>query len=130
MDREQRRHAAAGLVDAPEEVAGALRRDHPDVDAARRVDPPEVDVEPVGEHQQLARPEVRRDLRVVDRLLAGVRDEDHDHVAPRWTASATSATRRPASSASGRLFDPGASPTMTSTPDSWRFSAWAWPCDP
>ena len=34
----------------------------------------------MGEHQELAGPEVRRDLRVVDRLLGGVRDEDHDHV--------------------------------------------------
>ena len=61
-------------------MAGALRRDHPDVDVAGRVDPPEVDVEAVGEHQQLAGAQVRRDLRVVDRLLGGVRDEDHDHV--------------------------------------------------
>ena len=74
-DGEQRRHAAAGLVDAAEEVAGALRRDHPDVDVARRVDPPELDVEAVGEHQELAGPEVRRDLGVVDRLLDRVRDE-------------------------------------------------------
>ena len=32
------------------------------------------------------------------------------------TASATSATRRPASSATARLFEPGLSPTTTSTP--------------
>ena len=41
---------------------------------------PEVDVEAVGEHQQLAGAQVRRDLRVVDLLLRGVRDEHHDHV--------------------------------------------------
>ena len=39
VDGEQRRHAAAGLVDAADEVAGALGGDHPDVDAGRRVDP-------------------------------------------------------------------------------------------
>ena len=46
--------------------------------------------------------------------------------APR-TASATSATRRPASSAMRRLFEVGGSPTTTSTPDSRRLRAWAWP---
>ena len=80
MDGEQRRHAAARLVDAAEQVAGALGRDHPDVDDARRLDPPEVDVEAVGEHQQLAGAQVRRDLRVVDGLLGRVGDQDHDHV--------------------------------------------------
>ena len=80
MDGEQGRDAAAGPVDRAEQVARALRRDHPDVDDAGRVDPPEVDVEAVGEHQQVAGAQVRRDLRVVDRLLGGVRDEDHDHV--------------------------------------------------
>ena len=80
MDREQRRNAAARLVDAAKQVAGTLRGDHPDVDVARRVDPPEVDVEAVGEHDELAGPEVRRDLGVVDGLLAGVGDEDHHGV--------------------------------------------------
>jgi hypothetical protein len=80
MDGEQRRHATTGLIHAPEQMARALRRDHPDVDPARRVDPPEVDVEAVGEHQQLAGPEVRPDVAVVDRLLSGVGHEDHDHV--------------------------------------------------
>ena len=80
MDREQGGHAAAGPVDRAEQVARALRRDHPDVDDAGRVDPPEVDVEAVGEHQQVAGAQVRGDLLVVDRLLGGVGDEDHDHV--------------------------------------------------
>jgi hypothetical protein len=35
LDREERRHAAALLVDRAEEVARALRRDHPDVDVRR-----------------------------------------------------------------------------------------------
>ena len=80
LDGEQGRHAAAGLVDRAEQVARALGRDHPDVDDVGRGDPPEVDVEAVGEHQQLAGAQVRRDLGVVDGLLGGVRDEDHDHV--------------------------------------------------
>ena len=80
VDGEQGGHAATGLVDAADEVARALRRDHPDVDDARRVDPAEVDVEAVGEHQQVAGPQVRGDRRVVDGLLGRVRDQDHDHV--------------------------------------------------
>ena len=80
VDGEERRHAAAGLVDGAEQVARALGRDHPDVDDAGRVDPPEVDVEAVGEHQEVAGPQVRADLGVVDRLLGGVGDQDHDHV--------------------------------------------------
>ena len=62
------------------QVARALRGDHPDVDDGRRVDPPEVDVEAVREHQQLAGPEVRGDLGVVDGLLRRVRHEDHHDV--------------------------------------------------
>ena len=80
LDREQGGHAAAGLVDRADEVAGTLRRDHPDVDGRRRVDPPEPQVEAVGEHQQLAGAQVRRDLGVVDGLLRRVRHEDHDDV--------------------------------------------------
>ena len=34
----------------------------------------------MGEHQEVARSQVRGDLLVVDRLLGRVRDEDHDHV--------------------------------------------------
>ncbi len=34
----------------------------------------------MGEHQQVPGPQMRRDVRVVDRLLGRVRDEDHDHV--------------------------------------------------
>ena len=80
VDGEQRRDAAALLVDAPEEVARALGRDHADVDVAGRVDPAEVDVEAVGEHQELARLQVGQDLGVVDGLLARVGHRDHDHV--------------------------------------------------
>ena len=80
LDREQRRHAAALLVDAAQQVARALGRDHADVDVRPRLDPREPDVEAVREHQQLAGPQVGLDLGVVDRLLGGVGDRDHDHV--------------------------------------------------
>ncbi len=45
-------------------------------------------------------------------------------------ASAREVTRSPASSALRRLALPSRRATRTSTPDSIRFSAWAWPCDP
>src|SRR5262249_41450449 len=46
--------------------------------------------------------------------------------APR-TASANDATVSPASSAAAADGLPSRRPTTTSTPESWRFSAWAWP---
>ena len=61
-------------------MAGPLRGDHADVHACRWVDPTEVDVEAVGEHEQAAGLQVRRNLRVVDGLLCGVGHEDHDDV--------------------------------------------------
>ena len=80
MDGEERWHAAPGPIDGPQQVAGALGGDHPDVDDAGWVDPSEMDVETMGEHQQVAGPQVRCDLVVVDALLGRVRDEDHDDV--------------------------------------------------
>ncbi len=40
------------------------------------------------------------------------------------------ATRSPAASALAHDPEPSRRPTRTSTPESFRFSAWAWPCDP
>ena len=57
VDRHQRGHAAAGLELAPHQVPGRLGRHHGHVHARRRHDLAEVDVEPVGEHQRLARAE-------------------------------------------------------------------------
>ena len=45
-------------------------------------------------------------------------------------ASADDNTVKPASSAFAFDFDPSLSPMRTSTPESRRFCAWAWPCDP
>ena len=77
---EQRRHAAALLVDGADEVARALGGDHAHVHGGRRLDPVEPDVEPVGEHEQRVGAQVGLDLGVVDGLLDRVRDGDHDHV--------------------------------------------------
>ena len=49
---------------------------------------------------------------------------------PHLAASATDSTSKPASSAFWMLFEPSFRPTRTSTPESRRFSAWAWPCEP
>src|SRR4029079_18426293 len=54
MDRKQGGDAAARSVDGAQQVSGALRGDHPDIDDAGRIDPPEMDVEAVSEHQQVA----------------------------------------------------------------------------
>ena len=80
MDGEQGGHATSREVDRAEQVAGALGRHHADVNIGRRIDPSEMDVEAVGKHQQLAGPQVRLDLGVVDRLLGCVGHEDHDDV--------------------------------------------------
>ena len=45
-------------------------------------------------------------------------------------ACAIVVTVSPADSAFAHDDDPSRSPTRTSTPDSLRFRAWAWPCDP
>ena len=45
-------------------------------------------------------------------------------------ASAVVSTRSPASSALAHDDEPSRRPTRTSTPESFMFSAWAWPCEP
>ena len=45
-------------------------------------------------------------------------------------AAAMSITSSPAASALAADLLPSRSPTTTGTPDSFRFSAWAWPCEP
>ena len=47
-----------------------------------------------------------------------------------FEASATDSTRSPAAFALSADLLPGCSPTATSTPLSWRFSACACPCEP
>ena len=80
MDRDQPRHASTGLVFAADEATGRLGGDHRYIDAGRRLDLAEMDVEPVGEHQRLAL-ERRRDGAFVDRPLLLIRHEHHDDVA-------------------------------------------------
>jgi hypothetical protein len=46
------------------------------------------------------------------------------------TALATSSTFRPAASALAQEAPSLRRPTVTLTPESFRFWAWAWPCEP
>ncbi len=61
-DGDERRHPTALLERAAHEVTGTLRGDHPHVDALRRADLAEVDVEPVRERERVALVEVRLDV--------------------------------------------------------------------
>jgi len=47
-----------------------------------------------------------------------------------FTASAISFTSRPAFLALSQEAPPRRNPTVTFTPESFRFWAWAWPCEP
>ncbi len=61
-------------------MARAFGRDHRDVDARRRGDQPETDVEPVREEHRIAVGEVRSDLALVHGRLLRVGQQDHDEV--------------------------------------------------
>ena len=81
VDGHQAGHAVAFLVLAADQVAGALGRDHADVDAGRRHDLLEVDREAVGEEQQVARRDPVGDLGLPDLGLLLVGQQDHHDVA-------------------------------------------------
>jgi hypothetical protein len=66
---------------APHQVAGALRRHHAHANLGARVDLPEVDREPVGEHQQVAGGDPVADLLLEHLGLLLVRQKDHHEVA-------------------------------------------------
>ena len=80
LDRDQGRGPDAFGVRPADEVAGALRGDHQDVDARGRLDLGEVDVESVREEERLAVSEAGEDLRLVHLLLLRVGQQDHDDV--------------------------------------------------
>ena len=130
VDRHQAGHALAVDELAADQVAGALRGDHADVDPGRRLDLPEADREAVGEHQQVAVRDpvgdlIPPDLRPASRPAAG-----SSRCRPCWRRRRRRAPRGPRASASARLEESGRRPTTTSTPESFRLSAWAWPWEP
>ena len=80
----------------------------------------------MAEEQRVAVHEVGLDGLGVERALRRVRREHHDEVGL-LDGVAGSTTRSPSASAFARLFEPSGSPTRTSTPESRRDSACAWP---
>ncbi|HET9387630.1 MAG TPA: hypothetical protein VFO67_21020 [Gemmatimonadales bacterium] len=77
---DEARHAAAGLIFTAHEVSWRLGRDHRDIDAWRRLDLAEMDVEAVREHQRLSSPERGGHRGLIDCALLGVGHEHHDHI--------------------------------------------------
>ena len=80
MHGDERRRPDPLLVRATHQVTRPLRRDHRDVDAFGRRDRPEVDVEPVREHQHVAGFEVGPDVVGVRLGLRRVGQDHHDDV--------------------------------------------------
>ena len=80
VDCQQAGHAAALRVFRPDEMPGAFWRHHEHVDAGRRDDLAEMDVETMPERQVGAVFQMRRDGLAVDGRLRLVRRQDHHHV--------------------------------------------------
>jgi hypothetical protein len=80
LDGDDDRDAAPGDVLAADQVPGTFGRDHAHVDAGRRADVAESDVEPVPEEQGVTVDQVGRDGLGVQVPLHGVRGKDHDQV--------------------------------------------------
>jgi hypothetical protein len=81
VDRHQAGDALSLGELAPDQVAGALRGDHPDVDARRGLDLAEADREPVGEQQQVPVGDPVRDLLPPNPRLQFIWKQDHHDVA-------------------------------------------------
>jgi len=80
VHRPDARHAAAALVLAAHQRAGALRRHQDHVDVGTRFDLPEVHVEAVREQQCRAGLDVRLDRFLVQRRLHHVRRQYGDQI--------------------------------------------------
>ncbi len=82
MHRQQARHAGAPHIFRAHGVAGALGRDHHDVEIAARLDQVEMHVEAVREHQRGARLHVGGEMAVINVGLQFVRRHHHHDVGP------------------------------------------------
>ena len=129
MDRDQARHAGALGELAAHEVARALGGDQGDVDVGGRLDLAVVDREAVAEEQQVAGGDAVGDLLAVDLAVLLVGQQDHHDVAARRGLGDVG-TSRPGLLALATDSESGRRPTTTSTPESLRLSAWAWPWEP
>ena len=72
------RNAPTLLEDFSNSVSRSLWRDHADVNTFGRDDLTEPNVEPVREHQRLARTEVALDVIAIQSRLPRIGSEDHD----------------------------------------------------
>ena len=130
LDRDERRDAGAFDEDFADAMAGSLGRDHRNIDIRGRLDEAEMDVESVGEHQGFAFGQVaarcrrRRDRPGCDRVPGSSSRRRLSRLRP---ASERSGRRR---SALARLLLFVGRPTTTSSPESRRFNACAWPWEP
>jgi hypothetical protein len=83
----------------------------------------------VGEHQRLAGGKVGFDLGVVDLGGGLVGGEVHDDVGPLGDFG-DGADDQAGLARAVDVGESGRRPTRTSTPESLRLRAWAWPCEP
>jgi hypothetical protein len=126
-DRDQARHAAAALIFRAHGVAGALRRDHQHVEIGARLDQVEMHVEAVREHQRRALLHVVVQMLAIDVALQLVGREHHHEVGPFGGLGDFHHLE------AGGLGLLGAGRALAQrdatslTPESFRFSAWAWP---
>ena len=110
-------------------MAGRLRRDHDHVEVGARHDLVVVDGETVGEGQGGTFLDVRLDFVVVESGLELVRRQDHDQVSSR-NSFGNVCHLEAVSFALAAEAEPLRRPTVTSTPESLRLQAWAWPWEP
>ena len=82
VDGQQHRHPGAALVFGAHRMAGALGRDHEDVEVVAGLDEAEVDGQPVRHGQRRAFLQVVAEMVVIERRVALVGGQDHDHVGP------------------------------------------------
>jgi hypothetical protein len=83
-----------------------------------------------AKHQGLAGGQIGFDVGVVDLRGGLVRREVHDDVGPFADFGGGADDTSPALRARSALGESAPRPTRTSTPESLRLSAWAWPCEP
>ena len=130
LNGDQAGYAAAFGEDLAHAMAGRFGGDQRDINVGGRLDRAEVDVEAVREHQRLARGEVRRDVLGVDVGLRLIGDQDHDDVGPLGGVGDGEHVEAGLLRLGDANLLVAGRPTRTSTPESFRLSAWAWPCEP
>jgi hypothetical protein len=111
-------------------VAGALGRDHDDVEVSRGSIWPKWMLKPWAKASAAPLLDVGLDVLAVELGLvfsSGARIMTRSASA---TASPMGLTVRPAWAALTAEAEPGRRPTVTLTPESLRLLAWAWPCEP